>query len=102
MIERKSKRNVNRKLKSSTTRKNVNSKKKTKKTKKNISYITIVDYVFLVSLVLSIIFGIQTNTAIFFWPFTIVLLITIICMCIILVNAIYSKIKKKFNKNKEV
>jgi len=70
----------------------------TKKTgKKNIKPIVVIDYIFLVSLVLSVIFGMQTNGA-FMIPFTIVLVITIICMCIILINAIYSKIRKIFGK----
>lgn len=75
---------------------NISNKKKNIKTKINI--ILIVDYIFLICLSLSIIFGIQTNTAVFFIPFTITLCITLISMCIILIHAIYSKIKKKFRK----
>lgn len=66
---------------------------KSKKSKK-IKFISIIDYIFLISLALSVIFGIQTNAA-FMWPFTIMLLITIICMMVILINAVYVKIFKK-------
>jgi len=76
------------------------SKKKVIKNAKNKKdIITIIDYTFLISLVLSIIFGMQTNPA-FLMPFIIVLVITLVCMGIILVNAVYSKIKKKISKNK--
>ena len=68
---------------------------------KKMNFIKIVDYTFFVSLALTIIFGIQTNTTIFFVPFVVVLLITLVCMGIILVNAIYSKIKKIMKKNKK-
>lgn len=68
--------------------------------KKNIKPMMIVNYTFLASLVLSIIFGFQTNMN-FFIPFVIVLVITIVCMGIILVNAVYSKIKKMMNRGKK-
>lgn len=74
-------------------------KKVIKKGKNRKEIITIIDYTFLISLVLSIIFGMQTNPA-FLMPFIIVLVITLVCMGIILVNAVYSKIKKKISKNK--
>lgn len=98
MNEKRVKRSVNTKSKSKsrTVKKEVNRKIKIGK-KKNIKLITIVDYTFLASLVLTVVFGMQTNT-VFLWPFTIMLVITIVCMCIILINAIYSKIKKKFRK----
>ena len=67
--------------------------------KKNIKPIVVVDYVFLAALVLSVIFGMQTN-GIFFVPFTITLIVTVICMCIILIHAVYNKISKKFRKEK--
>lgn len=73
---------------------------KSKKSKRNIKPIQIVDYTFLISLVLTIIFGFQTNMF-FFIPFVIVLVITIVCMGIILVNAVYGKIKKIMNKSKK-
>lgn len=79
-------------------RRNISKLNKSKKTKK-IRFISIVDYTFLISLVLSVIFGIQTDGA-FMWPFTIMLLITIICMMIILINAVYVKIFKKIKKAK--
>ena len=77
--------------------KNYGVKKNIKSKKKNIRPITVINYAFLVSLVLSIIFGAQTNMN-FLIPFTIVLIITIVCMGIILINAIYTKIRKKFKK----
>ena len=64
---------------------------------KKMDVITIVDYTFLISLILSIIFGMQTNPG-FLLPFTITLVITLVCMGIILVNSIYRKIKKKIMK----
>ena len=73
--------------------------KSNKGSNKKPEFITIVDYVFLGSLLFSVIFGIQTNTA-FLWPFTIMLGITIICMMIIVINAIYSKVFKKIKKRK--
>ena len=81
-----------------TSKENIN--RSTKVKKKKVKPMLIVDYTFLLSLVLSIIFGLQTNMN-FFIPFVIVLVITIVCMGIILVNAIYSKIKKKMNKSKK-
>lgn len=88
-------------MKSSKTvnRKVVSNRTKSKKSKKP-SFISIVDYTFLISLALSIIFGIQTNAA-FMWPFTIMLLITVICMMIILINAIYVRIFKKNKRQME-
>ena len=71
---------------------------KYKVSNKKVRPIIVIDNIFLVSLVLSVIFGLQTNPK-FLVPFTIVLIITIICMGIILVNAIYKKIKSKI-KNK--
>ena len=98
MKEKKTLKKVNSKKKI-ITKKDVSKKGKTGK-KKNIKIITVIDYVFLISLALSVIFGIQTN-GIFLLPFTITLVITIVCMCIILINAIYSKIKKKFRKEEK-
>lgn len=98
MNEKRVKRNVRTtsKIKNKKVVKNkTNTNKKAKK--KNIKPIIMVDYIFLGSLVLTIIFGMQTN-GVFFIPFTITLGVTIICMCIILVNAIYNKIKKMFKK----
>ena len=95
MKEKKTLKKVNSKNKINTSKK-ISKKGKTGK-KKNIKIITVVDYVFLISLALSVIFGIQTN-GVFLLPFTITLVITIVCMCIILINAIYSRIKKKFRK----
>lgn len=76
-------------------------KKKEAGKKKNIKPMLIVDYTFLISLVLSIILGMQTNEVIFFWPFTIALSVTVVCMCIILINAMHSKIIKKIKSNKQ-
>lgn len=70
-----------------------------RESKKNLNVITVIDYAFLISLALCIIFGIQTNTA-FMWPFAITLLITVVCMMTILINAIYVKIFKKIKKGK--
>ena len=76
----------------------ITSKKKViKKEKNKKDIITIIDYTFLISLVLSIIFGMQTNPA-FLMPFIIVLVITLVCMGIILVNAIYMRITRKIKK----
>lgn len=86
----------NKKLLSKT--KTTNKVVKSKGNKKKIKPMIIVDYTFLISLVLSIIFGLQTNTN-FLLPFIIVLVITLVCMGIILVNAVYSKIKKVIAKN---
>lgn len=102
MEKRREKRTVNTKSKRnpSTVKKSTTSKKiKITKVGKNkkLKPIIIVDYAFLISLVLSIIFGMQTNSA-FLLPFTITLVITIVSMCIILINAIYTKIKKMFRK----
>ena len=85
------------KTKVNTNTKKIKAGKKLKFKKTNI--ITIIDYTFLISLALSIMFGMQTNGA-FFVPFTIALAATIICMCIIFINAISSLIKKKFGKKK--
>lgn len=82
-------------VKKSISKSKLNKSKKAKK----LRFITVVDYTFLISLALSIIFGIQTNAA-FMWPFTIMLLITVICMMIILINAVYVKIFKKIKKAK--
>jgi len=68
--------------------------------KKKLKPMTIVSYTFFISLMFSIIFGIQTNMN-FFIPFVIVFIITIVCMGIILVNAIYSKIKKNMEKTRK-
>jgi len=105
MKEKRVKRNLktNATAKKKVARKNTIKSKSSKKTlskKKNINSITIVDYVFLGALVFTIIFGMQTNGA-FMTPFVITLAITVVCMCIILVNAIYSKIKKKIRKVQE-
>ena len=51
-------------------------KKVIKNAKNKKGIITIIDYTFLISLVLSIIFGMQTNPA-FLMPFIIVLVITL-------------------------
>ena len=95
MEKRRTKRTVNKTVKTNNAKKVaqhvVNKKKKLKP-------IIIVDYTFLISLVLSIIFGMQTNGA-FLLPFTITLVVTIVCMCIILINAVYTKIRKKFRKS---
>ncbi len=98
MKEKKTLKKVNSKKKI-ITKKDVSKKGKTRK-KKNIKIITVIDYMFLISLTLSVIFGIQTN-GVFLLPFTITLVITIVCMCIILINAIYGKIKKKFRKEEK-
>ena len=98
MEERKVKRAVRTKRNSAKKVVKQTTKNKTRSKKMKIKPIIIVDYVFLVALALSVIFGVQTNTAIFFIPFTITLIVTLICMSIILINAIYSKIKKKFRK----
>lgn len=97
MEEKRVKRNTNKKTTTSkkVTKKNNTNFKGNKKIK--VKPIIIVDWTFLVSLVLSIIFGMQTNSA-FLLPFTITLVITLVCMGIILVNSIYSKIKKRFSK----
>lgn len=101
----KSSKTVNRKVVSNREKVKSNVKKNVSKTNlnkskksKNQSFISIVDYTFLISLALSVLFGIQTNAA-FMWPFTIMLLITVICMMIILINAVYVRIFKKI-KNK--
>lgn len=104
MNEKRVRRNVktNSKAKVNTQKKSrVNMQKKIKQgRKKNIKPIIIVDYIFLISLVLSIIFGMQTN-GVFFIPFTISLVITIVCMSIILINSINNKIKKMFKKGEK-
>lgn len=101
MEGRKSKRTVSPKVNNKKTlvnQKSVKGKTKTKKMK--IKPIIIVDYTFLVSLVFSIIFGMQTNP-LFLLPFTITLVFTLVSMGIILVNAIYTKIKTKFSKKEK-
>lgn len=95
----KDKKNVGKNKSNSTKNsKNINKKRINKKSK--VTFILVVDYMFLASLVFSVIFGIQTNSA-FWWPFTIMLAITIICMIIILINAIYVRIFKKVKNIKE-
>ncbi len=95
--------NTKKKASNIKTKTNSKSKKvnlsKLKSNVKKMNFIKTVDYTFFISLILTIIFGIQTNTTIFFIPFVVVLLITLVCMGIILVNAAYSKIKKIMKKN---
>jgi len=99
MEKRREKRIVHTKSKTNNTVKSVNKKIKVSK-KKKLKPIIIVDYVFLIALALSIIFGVQTNST-FLLPFTITLVITIVSMCIILINAVYIKIKKMFRKGEK-
>lgn len=92
------KKKITKKNISKKTKNNVNKKVlKNKEKGKRIQKIIVIDYTFLVSLVLTVIFGVQTNGT-FLLPFTITLVITIVCMCIILINSIYNIIRKKYKK----
>lgn len=99
MEEKRVKRSTNKKTNTSKKGSVRKTKVSTTSKKKNIKPIIIIDYTFLISLILTIIFGMQTNGA-FMLPFVITLAITIVCMCIILVNSIFSKIKKRMQKSK--